>query len=98
MISKQRVGISSTIDHPTAQALTEINRAFDQMVTQINGPQDQHRYTGNTFANLPSAPIAGTVRFVTDSTVTTFGATITGGGTNQVLAFFNGTNWTVQGA
>jgi hypothetical protein len=51
-----------------------------------------------TFANLPAASSGneGAIRPITDSTTTTWGATITGGGSNHVLAYCNGTNWTVM--
>lgn len=49
------------------------------------------------FANLPSIPSAGMIVYITDSTTNTWGATITGGGTNGVLGWFNGTAWTVVG-
>jgi hypothetical protein len=44
-----------------------------------------------------AAGIEGTVAAVTDSTTITWRATITGGGANHVLAYCNGTNWTVAG-
>ena len=51
------------------------------------------------FAALPGSPTLGQIVCVTDSTVNTWGATITvGGGTYFVLAWWNGTNWTVVGA
>ena len=50
------------------------------------------------FAQLPAVPTPGMIGCVTDSTVTTWGAVITGGGTQTVLAFYNGTHWTVFGA
>jgi hypothetical protein len=34
---------------------------------------------------------------VTDSTTAVWGATATGGGTNHVLAYCDGTNWTAAG-
>jgi hypothetical protein len=37
----------------------------------------------------------GTVAVVTNSDVTTWGSTITGASSNRVLAYCNGTNWTV---
>lgn len=49
------------------------------------------------FANLPQSPVTGSLITVTDSTTNTWGATISGGGSNQVLAYFNGTHWTVVG-
>lgn len=47
------------------------------------------------FADLPASPVTGMLRTVTDSNTNTWGATIGGSGGNVVLAFYNGTNWTV---
>lgn len=49
------------------------------------------------FATLTacSSTIEGAIVPVTDSSTATWGATITGGSTNHVLAYCNGTNWTV---
>ena len=51
------------------------------------------------FASLPvcSGTNEGVMRSITDSTTNTWGATITGGGADVVLAFCDGTNWTVAG-
>jgi len=49
-----------------------------------------------TFANVPT-PVEGMILGITDSTTDTWGATITGGGSLHVLAYYNGTNWTVFG-
>lgn len=51
------------------------------------------------FASLPapSAALEGTVAAVTNSTTATWGAVIAGGGANHVLAYCDGTNWTVMG-
>lgn len=54
-------------------------------------------HNADTYANRPGTPVKGMVICVTDSTVNTFGATVAGGGSNSVLAWFNGTNWTVIG-
>lgn len=51
-----------------------------------------------TFANLPTSPREGMMVPVTDSNTATWGATIAGGGSNHVLAYYNGTNWTVAAA
>lgn len=51
-------------------------------------------HSGITFASAPTAT-AGTVCYFTDSTVNTVGSTITGGGANKVLGWYNGTNWKV---
>ena len=48
-----------------------------------------------TFVNVPNPPVEGMVVAVTDSTTSNWGETIQGGGTNHVLAYYNGTNWTV---
>jgi hypothetical protein len=50
-----------------------------------------------TVASLPtaSATNAGTRTFVSDSSVTTFGSTVAGGGTTTVPVYSNGTNWKV---
>jgi hypothetical protein len=55
------------------------------------------KITGVVFASLPGTPVAGEVAYVTDSDTVVWGATIAGGSTNKVLAFYNGTNWTVAG-
>jgi len=55
------------------------------------------RGTAVAFASVPATPVEGMLVAVTDSSTATWGATITGGGANHVLAFFNGTNWTVAG-
>lgn len=49
-----------------------------------------------TFAQL-SAPALGMLAAIWDSSTNTMGASITGGGSFKVLAFYNGTNWTVAG-
>lgn len=53
--------------------------------------------SATAFAALPGAPAAGTLAYVSDSNTVTWGATIAGGGANKVLAWFNGTVWTVAG-
>lgn len=49
-----------------------------------------------TVSTLPSAS-ANAYKFATvsDSSVTTFGSTVAGGGSSKVMVFSNGTNWTV---
>lgn len=51
------------------------------------------------FASLPAcaAGLEGLRRPVTDSTTITWGATVTGGSTSHILAYCDGTNWTVVG-
>jgi hypothetical protein len=47
------------------------------------------------FSELPAAPLAGMFQCITDSTVNTWGAVVVGGGSFSVLAWYNGTDWTV---
>lgn len=49
------------------------------------------------FASVPSAPVEGMLCGVTDSNTAVWGAAIAGGGANHVLAYYNGTAWTVAG-
>jgi hypothetical protein len=50
-----------------------------------------------TVAKLPSAADAGlgARAFVTDSSVSTFGTTVAGGGSTKVPVYSDGTNWKV---
>jgi len=50
-----------------------------------------------TVANLPSAATAGvgSRAFVTNSSVSTFGSTVAGGGSTKVPVYSDGTNWKV---
>jgi hypothetical protein len=67
--------------------------ASEAMVTASRGTLGPQ-----AFAALPACAAGTEGRFaaVTNSTTATYGATITGGGTNHVLAYCNGTNWTVH--
>lgn len=51
--------------------------------------------TPQNFSVLPacSSALEGTTRPVKDSSTATFNATVTGGGTNHIVAYCNGTNW-----
>jgi hypothetical protein len=50
-----------------------------------------------TFATLPSSPVAGMQRYITDSNTDKWGATAAGSGSNKVMVWYNGTHWTVVG-
>jgi hypothetical protein len=55
--------------------------------------------TATTTANLPSCGgYGGLIRSVSDASVNTWGSTFTGGGSDKILAYCDGTNWTVMGA
>ncbi len=79
------------------QALQDVVKAVNGL-QQILAPAVSKIFqvTVGTFASLP-AGAEGMMAGVTDSTTTTWGATITGGGANHVLAYFNGSAWTVAG-
>lgn len=66
----------------------------DSGILFTDGPIQQ---TVQSFSSLPacSSGVEGTRYPVKDSTTILWGATITGGGTNHVLAYCDGTNWTV---
>jgi hypothetical protein len=69
--------------------------AIAQRGMQVNGPM---YLLPVAFSALPAAAsgLQGSIRAVTDSTTVTWGATITGGGSNHVLAYCNGSAWTVM--
>jgi hypothetical protein len=73
--------------------LTNILRLyFNQVDSAVNRPS-----TPVTVAQLSSAVIsgAGARGFVTDSSVSTFGTTVAGGGSTRVPVYSDGTNWKV---
>lgn len=70
------------------------NCASEAMVTQsMRAPI----IAKQAFSGLPACGTSseGALAGVTDSTTVTWGATITGGGSNHVLGYCDGTNWTV---
>lgn len=75
------------------QALQNIAQAINAAVMEISGVLPD--VDVSTFANLPSSPAEGMLRGVSDSNTNTWGATVAGGGSNHVLVYYNGTNWTV---
>jgi hypothetical protein len=50
------------------------------------------------YADLPSSPVTGQIVVVTDAAINTWGAALTvGGGTDVVLAWWNGSTWNIIG-
>ena len=78
------------------QTATQVSDGSTSRTNIITSPNFPNAFP-STFATLPSTPMTGMVRTVSDSTTNVWGATIAGGGGNIVLAFYNGTNWTVAG-
>ena len=57
----------------------------------------QIQQTAVAYASAPACNSGneGSIQAITDSTVSTWGSTIAGGGANHVLGYCDGTNWTV---
>jgi Pectate lyase superfamily protein len=83
----------SIIDHKGQWGIlnTSPQAAFD-----VNG---NIRTDPVAFASAPACSNTneGSMQAISDSTTATWGATITGGGTNHVMAYCDGTSWTVEG-
>jgi hypothetical protein len=78
--------------------LDQLNNTLRLYFNQIDAILGQ--LTANaplTVATLPSAATAGvgSRAFVTDSSVSTFGTTVAGGGSTKVPVYSDGTNWKV---
>lgn len=75
---------------------TRRNLTIDAPVTAFSGLVSAGTYTAGT---LPSAA-SNAYKFATvsDSSVTTFGTAVAGGGSSKVMVFSNGSNWTVCAA
>lgn len=56
-----------------------------------------HQATAGAFSTCNASPVEGMLCAITDSSTATWGATITGGGANHVIGYYNGTNWKVIG-
>lgn len=72
--------------------LQHIAGALNEVIGWVN-----RQTASGTFAELPSAPTQGTTMVITDSNIATWGATVAGGGSNKVLAWFDGVQWRVLG-
>jgi len=72
---------------------------FNELTTVLGVLVNNYITSSNvyTVANLPDPVVVGVgIRtFVSDSSTTTFNATVAGGGANTVPVFSNGTNWKV---
>jgi hypothetical protein len=78
--------------------IDQLNNVLRLYFTQIDNIVSQLKAnTPVTVANLPSAATAGvgSRSFVTDSSVSTFGSTVAGGGSTKVPVYSDGTNWKV---
>jgi hypothetical protein len=78
--------------------IDQLNNVLRLYFNQIDNIVNQLKAnTPVTVANLPSAATAGvgSRSFVTDSSVSTFGSTVAGGGSTKVPVYSDGTNWKV---
>jgi hypothetical protein len=76
----------------------DLNNILRLYFTQIDNFINQLTLGGvYVVAKLPSAADVevGARAFVTDSSVSTFGSTVTGGGSTKVPVYSDGTNWKV---
>jgi hypothetical protein len=69
----------------------------ENLVVNTGGPVNSFGIGTNVFSALPACTSGneGTMAPVTDSTTNTWGATITGSGSDHVLAYCDGTQWSV---
>jgi hypothetical protein len=103
--SDARYAFGNGTDVFVATADTAIGRNAAGVVEVDNGTAGSFgdvlvralRSNAVTFANVPASPVEGMIVAIVDSTTATWGATITGSGSNHVLAYYDGTNWTVLG-
>lgn len=77
--------------------LGDIALAINQMAQNILALMGEITIESSAYADLPT-PALGMIRSISDSDTAVWGDTIAGGGANVVLAWYNGSDWTVIGA
>jgi hypothetical protein len=87
-------------DRQYGDKLTDVLRLFFNQLNSVLSILTNSYITNTsvtTVAKLPTASstYTGVRTFVSDSTTTTFGATVTGGGSNTVPVYCTGTGWKV---
>ena len=87
-------------EKPYVDRLANVLRLFFNQLNGVLGTVIDAYITNTsitTVAKLPTASMAnaGTRTFVSDATVTTFGSTVVGGGTNTVPVYSTGTSWKI---
>lgn len=72
-----------------------LNQALPEDGTEaMQGPVNIATYA---YAALPASPQTGAVVWISNANANTWGASVTGVGSDIVLAWYNGTAWTVIG-
>ena len=97
-MAQTQSGIQTLIDSdiPISWQNEISSQVFQTILTALNEATFQGPSV-YTYTTLPVG-VAGLLVNISDSTVNTWGASITvGSGTHNVLARYNGTNWTVVG-
>jgi hypothetical protein len=89
-------GVSAGSEGPAAGISAESNGNLDALVA--DGSTIRSCGTPKIFSKFPACGSTneGACAVITDSTTVTWGATITGGSTNHVLGYCDGSNWTVS--
>lgn len=106
IVLTKAVSLTPTKAPQLPSAPVEYDRQYSDTLTNILRQYFNtiDNYTGQlilgsvyTFANLPTAANAGVGAraFVTDSSVSTFGTTVAGGGAIKVPIYSDGTDWKV---
>jgi len=91
---------SHAIYFPGANSNAALTQFSSRLLVESNAEFSSVAKLGDfAVGTLPSASaFAGYEANVTDSSVTTFGSIVAGGGSSRVKVYSNGTNWTVQAA
>lgn len=82
--SDLKVGINTNTPSVTLDVVGTVN------ISQVL------KLASTNYASLPTG-VRGMLAHIYDSDTNTWGGVISGGGANTVLAFYNGSNWTVMG-
>jgi hypothetical protein len=82
---------------PLTDGVSKLGKASNALKSITLSDDSFIQLGGTAYADLPT-PVSGMIVRVTDSNTATWGATVAGGGANNILAWYNGANWTVFGA
>ena len=91
---------STLLSVPADQPASGYPEWFREMARAINliaAWSENQTISPRTFATLPALPVAGSISFITDGSVTAWGANAAGGGATPMLIWHNGTAWKVLG-
>lgn len=86
------------IASPPGQSFLDALQAISRGINAQTQVVQANPVKSYAFAGLPSPASIGQLAIITNSTTAAWGTIIAGGGANRVLAWFNGSNWTVVGA